>query len=83
MDWLEFGRDVTDQVQGYLEVDIHSADTKDIDDGATVTGAADEMRMKDEMIADMVQEVTVMGEENDRLCQQVAALEAEREQREN
>lgn len=91
LDWLGWCMDVTDQVRGYLQIDQDSADCKDIDDGATVAGAADELKEATEMISDLVKDITIKEDQMEvlqktievkdsevaRLHQRIAALEAQ------
>lgn len=91
LDWLLWGMDVTDQARGYLRIDKDSADCKDIDDGATVAGAADELKEATGMIEDLVKEISfkedvaeelrrdisVKTDENESLRQRIALLEAQ------
>ena len=53
LEFLEgFGEDPTDVFDGTLEFDLEMADAKDIDDGATVAGAMDELRDREAQLAD-------------------------------
>lgn len=83
--------DPTDVFDGTLELDLEMADAKDIDDGATVTGALDEIRERESQLEDAFQEIEVKDrklyetnvtlikerEENTALRAEIARLRAE------
>ncbi|CAJ1945861.1 unnamed protein product, partial [Cylindrotheca closterium] len=80
IDFLDgFGSDPLDVGEAKLEFDMDMADAKDIDDGATVAGAMDELLEKDSQLEAAITEIEF---KDNLLSEQNSALEAERLQSE-
>ncbi|CAJ1970118.1 unnamed protein product, partial [Cylindrotheca closterium] len=76
IDFLDgFGSDPLDVAEAKLEFDMEMADAKDINDGATVAGAMDELLEKDSQLEAAITEIE--SKEN-LLVEKSSALEAER-----
>ncbi|CAJ1926829.1 unnamed protein product [Cylindrotheca closterium] len=76
IDFLDgFGSDPLDVAEAKLEFDMEMADAKDIDDGATVAGAMDELLEKDSQLEAAITEIEF---KENLLVEQSSALEAER-----
>ena len=76
IDFLDgFGSDPLDVAEAMLEFDMEMADAKDIDDGATVAGAMDELLEKDSQLEAAITEIEF---KDNLLSEQSSALEAER-----
>ncbi|CAJ1939555.1 unnamed protein product, partial [Cylindrotheca closterium] len=71
----EFGSDPLDVAEAKLEFDMEMADAKDIDDGATVAGAMDELLEKDSQLEAAITEIEF---KETLLVEKSSALEAER-----
>ncbi|CAJ1963075.1 unnamed protein product [Cylindrotheca closterium] len=75
IDFLDgFGSDPLDVGEAKLEFDMDMADAKDIDDGATVAGAMDELLEKDSQLEAAITEIEF---KDNLLSKQNSALEAE------
>jgi len=84
LDFLDgFGEDPLDIYDGTLTIDLNIANSKDIDDGATVAGAMEDLRATEAQLEDAFTEIEIQGqqiEERDKkLVAQQKALEEERE----
>jgi len=84
LDFLDgFGEDPLDIYDGTLTIDLNIANSKDIDDGATVAGAMEDLRATEAQLEDAFTEIEIQGqqiEERDKkLAAQHKALEEERE----
>ncbi|CAJ1935509.1 unnamed protein product [Cylindrotheca closterium] len=76
IDFLDgFGSDPLDVGEAKLEFDMDMADAKDIDDGATVADAMDELLEKDSQLEAAIMEIEF---KDNLLSKQNSALEAER-----
>ena len=76
IDFLDgFGSDPLDVGEALLEFDMEMADAKDIDDGATVAGAMDELLEKDSQLEAAITEIEF---KDNLLLEQNSALDAER-----
>ncbi|CAJ1934071.1 unnamed protein product [Cylindrotheca closterium] len=76
IDFLDgFGSDPLDVGEAKLEFDMDMADAKDIDDGATVAGAMDELLEKDSQLEAAITEIEF---KDNLLSEQNSVLEAER-----
>ncbi|CAJ1963143.1 unnamed protein product, partial [Cylindrotheca closterium] len=76
IDFLDgFGSDPLDVAEAKLEFDMEMADAKDIDDGATVAGAMDELLEKDSQLEAAITEIEF---KENLLVEKSSALEAER-----
>ncbi|CAJ1936126.1 unnamed protein product [Cylindrotheca closterium] len=76
IDFLDgFGSDPLDVGEAKLEFDMDMADAKDIDDGATVAGAMDELLEKDSQLEAAITEIEF---KDNLFSEQNSALEAER-----
>src|SRR5210317_166796 len=78
--WLDFldgfGDDPMDVFDGTLTIDMMIANSKDIDDGATVAGAMEDLRKTEEQLQEAFTEIEVQGQRLEATSVQLAEKES-------
>src|SRR6056300_1072655 len=78
LDFLDgFGDDPMDVFDGTLTIDMMIANSKDIDDGATVAGAMEDLRKTEEQLQEAFTEIEVQGQRLEATSVQQAEKESE------